>query len=166
MGFKSDPDEFIHDYAIVNTLHPERRIEGLRFVYVELPKFQPKTIAERKMAVLWLRFLTEISEHTKDAPAELLENELTEKALAIVEKSAMDEVQLYNYEKFWQAVINEEALIEGGYDEGLAKGMAKGEAKGRAEERKEMARKMKALGLSAELIMQTTGLSAEDMAEL
>ena len=92
MGFKSAPDEFIHDYAIVNTLHPERRIEGLRFVYVELPKFQPKTIAERKMAVLWLRFLTEISEHTKDAPAELLENELTEKALAIVEKSAMDEV--------------------------------------------------------------------------
>ena len=148
MGFKSDHDEFIHDYAIVNTLHPERRIEGLRFVYVELPKFQPKTIAERKMAVLWLRFLTEISEHT------------------IVEKSAMDEVQLYNYEKFWQAVINEEALIEGGYDEGLAKGMAKGEAKGRAEERKEMARKMRALGLSAELIMQTTGLSAEDTAEL
>ena len=95
-----------------------------------------------------------------------MENELTEKALAIVEKSAMDEVQLYNYEKFWQAVINEEALIEGGYDEGLAKGMAKGEAKGRAEERKEMARKMRALGLSAELIMQTTGLSAEDTAEL
>ena len=103
-----------------------------------------------------------------------MENELTEKALAIIEKSAMDEVQLYNYEKFWQAVINEEALIEGGYDEGLAKGMAqgmaqgmeqgiaKGEAKGRAEERKEMARKMKALGLSAELIMQTTGLSAEE----
>ena len=166
MSFKSNPDEFIHDYAIVNTLHPERRIEGLRFVYLELPKFQPKTIAERKMAVLWLRFLAEISEHTKDAPAELLENELTEKALAIVEKSAMDEVQLYNYEKFWQAVINEEALIEGGYDEGLAKGMAKGEAKGRAEERKEMARKMRALGLSAELIMQTTGLSAEDTAEL
>ncbi len=166
VGFKSDPDEFIHDYAIVNTLHPERRIEGLRFVYVELPKFQPKTIAERKMAVLWLRFLTEISEHTKDAPAELLENELTEKALAIVEKSAMDKVQLYNYEKFWQAVINEEALIEGGYDEGLAKGMAQGMAQGRAEERKEMARKMKALGLSAELIMQTTGLSAEDMAGL
>ena len=33
-----------------------------------------------------------------------------------------------------------------------------------AEERKEMARKMKALGLSAELIMRTTELSAEDMA--
>ena len=40
------------------------------------------------------------------------------------------------------------------------------DAKGRAEERKEMARKMKALGLSAELIMQTTGLSAEDTAGL
>ena len=53
-----------------------------------------------------------------------------------------------------------------GMAQGMEQGIAKGEAKGRAEERKEMARKMRALGLSAELIMQTTGLSAEDTAEL
>ena len=100
VGFESGPDEFYHDYAIVNVEHSDRIIEGLRFVFVELPKFKPKTIAERKMAVLWLRFLTEISGNTEDAPAELLENELTSKALSIVEKSAMSEAQLYAYEKF------------------------------------------------------------------
>ena len=86
VGFKSAPDEFYHDYAIVNTEHPERRIEGLRFVFVELPKFQPKTMVEKKMAVLWLRFLTEVSTRSNDVPVELLENELTSKALSIVEK--------------------------------------------------------------------------------
>ena len=111
------------------------------------------------MAVLWLRFLTEISEHTIDAPAELLENALTEKALAIVEKSAMDEAQLYAYEKFWQAVINEEALIEGGYD----RGRLKGRAEGIEENKRENALKMKTLGLPADVIAQVTGLTIEQM---
>ena len=73
-GFDSDPDEFYHDYAIVDVAHTDRRIEGLRFIFIELPKFKPKSIAQRKMAVLWLRFLTEINTKTEEAPAELLEN--------------------------------------------------------------------------------------------
>jgi predicted transposase/invertase (TIGR01784 family) len=153
VGFDSGPDEFYHDYAIVNVAHSNRIIHGLRFVYIELPKFKPRSIAEKKMAVLWLRFLTEIGEHTKDVPAELLENELTEKALSIVEKSAMDEAQLYAYEKFWQAIINEEALIEGGYDRGRKEGIEETNLKN--------ARRMKADDMPAELIAKYTGLSIE-----
>ena len=67
-------DEFYHDYAILNVDHPERSLDYLRFVFVELPKFKPRNIMEKKMAVLWLRFLTEINEDTLEAPAELLEN--------------------------------------------------------------------------------------------
>lgn len=158
VGFESDPDEFYHDYAIVNTEHPERRIEGLHLVFVELPKFKPKNIAEKKMAVLWLRFLTEINESIKDAPTELLENELTSKALGIVEKSAMSEGQLYAYEKFWLSVIDEQAYIYGGY----LKGREKGRAEGRAESAQNMAldtaRKMKEDGMTSELIAKYTGL--------
>ena len=33
------PDEFYHDYAIVNVEHSDRIIEGLRFVFVDLEKF-------------------------------------------------------------------------------------------------------------------------------
>ncbi len=169
VGFKSGPDEFYHDYAIVNTEHPERRIEGLRFIFVELPKFKPKTIKEKKMAVLWLRFLTEIGGDSPDVPAELLDNELTRKALDIVEKSAMSEAQLYSYEQFWRAVIDEQALIAGGYNRGRAKGLAEGEAKGRAEgeakgrehEKIETARRMKEKGFSPSDIAELTGLDIE-----
>ena len=173
VGFKSGPDEFYHDYAIVNTEHPERRIEGLRFIFVELPKFKPKTIKEKKMAVLWLRFLTEIGGDSPDVPAELLDNELTRKALDIVEKSAMSEAQLYAYEQFWRAVIDEQALIDGGYNRGRAKGLAEGEAKGRAEgraegeaegrehEKIETARRMKEKGFTPSDIAELTGLDIE-----
>ena len=106
-AFDYETDEFYHDYAIVDVEHTDRHIEGLRFVFVELPKFKPQSIAEKKMAVLWLRFLTEIAEDTVEAPTELLENDETRKALALVEKSAMTEGQLYAYERFWMSVVDE-----------------------------------------------------------
>ena len=122
-AFDYATDEFYHDYAIVDVEHTDRHIEGLRLVFVELPKFKPQSIAEKKMAVLWLRFLTEIAEDTVEAPAELLENEATRKALGLVEKSAMTEGQLYAYEKFWLAVVDErilrEAAAKKGYNEGM-----------------------------------------------
>ena len=129
------PTEFYHDYAILNVDHPECSLDYLRFVFVELPKFQPRNIMEKKMAVLWLRFLTEINEDTVEAPAELLENEEISKALSIVEKSAMSEAQLYAYERFWDAVNNEHVLMEGRYKDGIEKGIEK--------EKLEAARRMK-----------------------
>jgi predicted transposase/invertase (TIGR01784 family) len=170
VGFESGPDEFYHDYAIVNVEHSDRIIEGLRFVFVELPKFKPKTIAEKKMAVLWLRFLTEISGNTEDAPAELLENELTSKALSIVEKSAMSEAQLYAYEKFWMGITDEKGFLEARYNkgraEGRAEGLAEGRAEGKEEANRENARKMKELGVANDVISRVTGLPIEEIQEL
>lgn len=40
------------------------------------------------MQVLWLRFLTEIGEDTKEVPAELIENAEVKQAIEIVEESA------------------------------------------------------------------------------
>lgn len=153
-GFESGPNEFYHDYAIVNVAHTDRIIEGLRFVFVELPKFKPQTIAERKMAVLWLRFLTEIDKDTEEAPAELLENPETSKALKILEKSAYNEAQLYAYERFWDAVTTERVAVESSYK------------KGRDERTLEIARNMKASGLPAEIIVSTTGLTTDEIDRL
>ena len=152
--FDSSIEDFYHDYAILNVAHPERTIDGLRFIFVELPKFQPRSIAQKKMAVLWLRFLTEIGESTSEAPAELLENEQTRKALSIVEKSAMNESQLYAYERFMQSIINEQVLLEGSYKEGEKHNSIT------------IARKMKAKGLSATDIAEITGLTLSEIEKL
>ena len=169
-AFDYETDEFYHDYAIVNVEHTDRHIEGLRFVFVELPKFKPQSIAEKKMAVLWLRFLTEIAEDTVEAPAELLENRDTSKALSIVEKSAMTEGQLYAYERFWMSVVDERILREAAIKKGLAEGMEKGMEKGLAEGMEKMsisiAKKMKQKGMSSDLIAEMTGLSLDTIGTL
>ena len=124
-------------------------------MFVELPKFKPQSIAEKKMAVLWLRFLTEIAEDTIEAPAELMENEATRKALGLVEKSAMTEGQLYAYERFWLSVVDErilrEAAVKKSYNEGMQKGIYT------------VARNMKQMGLSIADIAKATGLSEEEI---
>ena len=146
-------NEFYDDPAIKAMPHIDI-IEGLRFVFVELPKFKPQTIAERKMAVLWLRFLTEIDRDTEEAPAELLENPDTNKALKILEKSAYDEGQLYAYERFWDAVTTERVAVEGAYK------------KGRDERTLEIARSLKANDVATEIITKTTGLTADEITKL
>ncbi len=157
-AFDYETDEFYHDYAIVDVEHTDRHIEGLRFVFVELPKFQPRNIMEKKMAVLWLRFLTEINEDTVEAPADLLENEEISKALSIVEKSAMSEAQLYAYERFWDAVNNEHVLMEGRYKDGIEKGIEK--------EKLEAAFRMKVKNYPLEDIEEITGLTPEEIEAL
>ena len=168
--FQPDTDDFYHDYAILNVDHPERSLDYLRFVFVELPKFKPRNVLEKKMAVLWLRFLTEINEETDEVPAELMENEQIRKALAIVEKSAMTESQLYRYERFWDQVNHELVLAEGKYNDGLAEGLAKGRAEGRTEGRTEAniesAIKMKVKGFSVETIAEITGLAPQEIERL
>ena len=145
-------DEFYHDYAILNVDHPERSLDYLRFVFVELPKFKPRNIMEKKMAVLWLRFLTEINEDTLEAPAELLENEDIRKALSIVEKSAMSEAQLYAYERFWDEVNRSHVLKESSFKEG------------RAVERLANARSLIKKGVPLDLVAKSLSLTEDELA--
>ena len=166
VGFDAGPDEFYHDYAIVNVEHSDRIIEGLRFIFVELPKFKPQTIKERKMAVLWLRFLTEIDKDTEEAPAELLANPTTKKALKILEKSAYTEKELNAYEYYWDAVYNERGAIRHGYKQGHDRGLVKGRAEGEHNKALESARQMKADDMPAELIAKYTGLTAKEIEQL
>ena len=154
IGFKSAPEEFYHDYAIVNVAHTDRIIKGLRFVFIELPKFRPHSIKEKKMAVLWLRFLTEINRSTDEVPSELLENEETRKAISLVEKSAMSEAQLDAYERFWMNINDEEAFIETKYYEG------------RAEERIANAQSLKENGVPIDVIAKSLSLTDDELSQI
>lgn len=170
LGDSVGPDEYYHHYAVVNVEHTDRILEGFHFVFIDLKKFTPKTISEKKMAVLWLRFLTEIDEHTQQVPEELLENPDTRKALQILEKSAFTDSQLQAYSDFWMSLVDERVLREGSYKKGIAegeaKGMAQGMAKGRAEAIEENARKMKSKGYTIADIAEITGLTVAEIAAL
>lgn len=71
-------------------------------------------------------------------------------------------VDRYNVSRIVEDDIREKAMTEG-YEKGREKGEKEGRAEGRAEERLEVARKLKMNGVSMELIIQVTGLSAEEI---
>ena len=186
--FLDDVEDYYHYYHLVHDKYTDKVIDGLHLIFVELPKFKPTTFSERKMQVLWLRFLTEINENTKEVPAELLENAEVYEALEIVERAAFSDDEMRTYDKFWdrvsvQRTYEEEfkqkvvAEVEAKAEELIkqAKAEAKAEAEAMAEAMAEAklkqkdidtARKLKELGSDAAFISQVTGLTIEQIEAL
>ena len=95
-------------------------IEGLHFTFIELPKFTPHSIADKRMMVLWLRFLTEINSNTKEIPADLLNDPEIGKAVEDLEVSGFTDAELRAYDKFWDSVSVERTLMDDRYQKGSA----------------------------------------------
>lgn len=183
----SDSEDYYHDYRIVESADTKQVIEGLRFIFIELPKFTPKNFSEKKMKVLWLRYLTEIDEKTRKVSPDLTGNPEIGKAIEQIEEAAFTDDELYIYDRFWDMVSTakmqitssrkdgmrkglkegmEKGMKEGiekGMKEGMEKGMEKGIEKGIGEERIRTARKMKAEGLGTDMITKITGLTPNEI---
>ena len=108
--FMRDVEDYYHYYHLVHDKFTDEVIDGLHLIFVELPKFKAQTFSERKMQVLWLRFLTEIDENTREAPAELLANAEVNEALEIVERAAFTDEEMFFYDKFWDRVSTQRTL--------------------------------------------------------
>ena len=117
----ADSPRYYHDYRIVELEDTHEVIEGLRFIFVELPKFTPRSYSEKRMQVLWLRYLTEIDGSTQSVPQELMDNPLIRKAVSQLEVSAFTEAQLRGYDKFWDIVSVEKTLISQAEERGEKK---------------------------------------------
>ena len=167
--FEKDVPEFIHHYKVVHEKYTDKLIEGFHIVFVELPKFKPQSIAERKMAVLWLRFLTEINKTTERVPDEFMESSEISQAVKLVEESAYTREQLMGYDLFWDAVRVAKTLAsapERSYKAGLKDGEAKGKEAGLREGKEKLlqtAHNLKAMNLAVEQIAKATGLTVEEV---
>jgi len=160
-SFMKDVDDYYHYYHLVHDKYTDKVIDGLHLIFVELKKFKPQTISERKMQVLWLRFLTEINENTREAPAELLENSEVNEALEILERAAFTDAEMRAYDKFWDEVSSLRT-IEGDWEDKLK------EAEAKAEDAKQKllktARNLKVMNvMTTEQIAEATGLTAEEI---
>ena len=128
--FERDTPEFIHNYRIVHDKDSNKVIEGLHFTFIELPKFTPHSISDKRMMVLWLRFLTEINANTQEIPSDLFRDPEIGKAVEELKISGFTDAELRAYDKFWDTVRVEKTLQYDSYQQGMEKGMEKGMAKG------------------------------------
>lgn len=155
---KNMPDCFIHNYRIVHDKDTKKVIKGLHFTFIELPKFTPHTFLEKRMSVLWLRFLTEIDSDTREVPADLLESPEISKALEEVKVSSFTDAELRTYDKFWDTIRTEKTLLKDKYEKGMEKGAI--------DEKIATAQRLLAMGLSVDQVATATQLTLEHIEKL
>lgn len=169
-----DSENWYHHYGVVNLQRPHeeaQQIKDLQLVFVEIKKIKPVTHAQKKLAVLWLRFLAEINDKTTIVPPELLEVREIQDAVDLAQESAYTPAELDAYDAYWDRVSTERSLFRGLYQEGLAKGETegiikgtiKGIIKGKIQGKIETAQAMLAAGLSLADTMKITGLTEEQI---
>ena len=165
--FEPELDGYYHYYHLVHDLHSDKVLDGLHLVFVELPKFKAKNLMEKKMQVLWLRFLTEIDRDGADEVSQdLLDNPQTGQALEIVREAGLNDAERAAYDGFWDRV-SIETTKKNRLAEAEAKLSAeKARADAAVEKLCQTARKLKTMNLTTEQIADATGLSAAEIAAL
>jgi predicted transposase/invertase (TIGR01784 family) len=161
--FDRTSDDYYHHYKTVNVKNPKRVIEGLEFVFIEIPKFKPKTVLEAKtlkrMHVKWLRFMSEVDEnYDQKLGDDSRDDDEIQMALKLLETGGYSKEELEIYHIQQDKLRIESTVIDDAKAEGLAKGKAEGLVKGKAEGLEEgksqMIKMLYANGMSAEQISQ------------
>ncbi len=150
--------DYYHHYAVVHLKDSNERLHGLEFVFIELDKFKAQNIPEKKLQVLWLRFLTEVNEKTDRIAPELLEQPEINKAIRYVMEASLSKEEKLLYEKNWDRISSEKTLLSAAIEEG--------ETKGRMAEKIELARNAMKMGLSPDDISKLTGLSLDALDQI
>ncbi|MFZ4115491.1 MAG: Rpn family recombination-promoting nuclease/putative transposase [Chthoniobacterales bacterium] len=171
---QDSPNQWFHHYRMTSAHDEKKTWDDIQCVLIELPKFNPNTLTEKKLAFLWLRFLKEINDRTTIVDPSLLEVKEIKQAVDLLEESAYSKTELLAYDKYWDDIRCEKALFKDYLKKGLAQGEVKGFAKGKAEglaegemkAKAEMIRNFKQLGLSNEQIATASQFSLEQIKEI
>ena len=125
--------------------------EKLRYIYIELPKFLEKNPDMSTKLNQWLWLLVGREDMVKMASKE---NKLIENVVEDLDTMSADENERFEAFKRKVAIWESNMLKQEGLEEGEAK------------KQNEIAKKMKEKGISIELIIETTGLTKEEVEAL
>jgi predicted transposase/invertase (TIGR01784 family) len=170
--FEKDTSEFYHHYQMTHQGISTKKIEDLHVIFVEILKFVPKNYKEKKLMVLWMRFMTEIQKDNAMLSEELIQElqsvpEIVQ-ALEIAKESRYTKEELLAYDEFWDALRTEKTLIidaeSRGEERGIQIGEERGIQKGEYQNKIETAKRLKKKGVfSNEDIADITGLTLEEV---
>ena len=161
--YEKTSSDWYHHYQLVKQgLNDSDIIDHLQLIFIELPKFPIYSQNEKKLRLLWLRFLREIDEHTRTVAKELLDIPEIAEAVALAQESAYSPGELEVYESYWDSVRREKTLIL----DSLAEGEARGESKGARLATEKIVKNLLVQQIQIEVIMHSTGLSRDDVQKI
>jgi predicted transposase/invertase (TIGR01784 family) len=123
--FMPGTERYNHHYPFVCVQDTQQIIKGMEFVFVEIPKFKPATTQDKRITVLWMRFMSEVGTETEQTiDPELADHPLISQALKITEQAGLSEAELEAYNAF-----EDKARLDGLYArDALNEGRAQGKA--------------------------------------
>ncbi len=165
--FDKETQDWYHHYQMKHQKDPTKTLDALHLIFVELPKFTSKNPIDKKLTVLWLRYLSEMhkllsmNNENFPLPPEILE------AIELTKESNYTPEQLLAYDKYLDGIRTQEMYRKDAEARGKAIGEVIGEARGEArgeEKLKAVAQKLKNRGIfTNEEIAETTGLSLSEV---
>ena len=168
--FEKESKESYHHYKLTNQNDLTKTIDGMELIFVELPKYKLKNLNDKKLNILWLRYLTEMEKLMDMQKANISLPEEILQAIELTHESNYTPEQLAAYDKYIDAIRTEKTLIADAEARGEAKGEARGQAKGEAKGEARLrltAKNFKTLGLlTNQQIADATGLSISEINSL
>jgi len=179
--FEHTTNEFYHHYSMVCNHDTQLKIEGLELIFIELPKFEPKNVTQKRLNVLWLRFLNELNGKVEleSIPADFANTPEIKEAFHYLEESSYNENELDYYNRYWDSVNRELTIKYGSFSEGQrferqlikleleeAKVREEEERKQKVEERRQKEKAIElllSLGLDKQSIAEKLGLNIDEI---
>lgn len=173
LGFEFDdthPDQVVHRVRLIEEESGLVFNDHLSYIYIEAPKFKKREEELSSRLDEWLYVLTGMKRF-KEIPVTLEKDELFKSFFMAAEIASLKLAEYMEWVASQKAQWDEYSIrtsaesigLEEGMKKGMEKGIEKGLEKGRKEERHTIARAMKANGVSVDIIIKSTGLTAEEI---
>jgi len=149
-----DGDSYLTRHLILNKETLQQELRDFEFNFIELRKFNKQEAELESIVEKWVYFIKNARNLTMiPKSAEAIPELKAAYAQAAMNTWSREELEVYEY---WQIRdtadrLSMEAEVAKGIEQGIEKGIEK------------VARNMKSVGITVEVIMQTTGLSREEI---
>ncbi len=163
-------ENFIHEFELRDSATGELMTDKLRYVFIELPKFQAtlgSTMTDSEKIVYFLKYsqlMKTRPDQFKDRAYDALFQSAEYEAMSNKEKQKYDMLFWKNRDDRNADAYARRVAIAEGRAEGIAEGRAEGRAEASKEKSLEIAKNLLALGIDTETICKATGLAKEDFA--
>ena len=166
MNFRLDamPHKLRTDVVLADRDTHEQFSDKIRFIFIELPAFTKEEEECETDFERWIYVLKNM-ETLKRLPFKA-RKAVFEKLEKIVDISVLSKEEREKYDESIKVYRDMLATVQYAEDKGLEKGFAKGMEEGEKKKQLEVARKLKSMGVTNEIITQGTGLTVEEIESL
>ena len=148
-------------YRVMNVKTFQPFSDDLEFHFLDLTKLKATEDTDLER---WLRFIQTEDQTVREELGR--RNTVMQYANTVMNQFYADKKERLRYEAALRYESDRATLLEAGIDKGIRIGEQRGEKRGEQQGRLQTARKMKSNGLSFDMIMKCTGLTAEQITKL